>query len=214
MDEDSIYSIQTRSFQFSPLFAVDCHTNLFHFSLKWKLDKCVWFFFFNCRKLWLEVPGWFGQGSAPRLVCTTLKAEEHPDEIHKKKSTIFTDEKPTEFHLFSSFSWRKKKERRKTFLDPPPTIIQKRTAVLMDLCLEKRSKQKTKHDFHQFSPPTRIFAIFSRITIKKKSEQVTVIVSIKTKKKNLCENYKILISSVWKKKMITECPNIFWLKFM
>ena len=70
--------------------------------------------------------------------------------------------------IFFQAFLEEKKERRKTFLDPPPTIIQKRTAVLMDLCLEKRSKQKTKHDFHQFSPPTRIFAIFSRITIKKK----------------------------------------------
>ena len=205
MDEDSIYSIQTRSFQFSPLFAVDCHTNLFHFSLKWKLDKCVWFFFFNCRKLWLEVPGWFGQGSAPRLACTTLRAEEHPDEIHKKNPRYLPMKNQPNSIFFQAFL-EEKKERRKTFLDPPPTIIQKRTAVLMDLCLEKRSKQKTKHDFHQFSPPTRIFAIFSRITIKKKSEQVTVIVSIKTKqKKNLCENYKILISSVWKKKWL---PNV------
>ena len=205
MDEDSIYSIQTRSFQFSPLFAVDCHTNLFHFSLKWKLDKCVWFFFFNCRKLWLEVPGWFGQGSAPRLVCTTLKAEEHPDEIHKKKSTIFTDEKPTEFHLFSSFSWRKKKERRKTFLDPPPTIIQKRTAVLMDLCLEKRSKQKTKHDFHQFSPPTRIFAIFSRITIKKKVNKWRWLSVLKQKKKTCAKITKYSFLRFEKKKWL---PNV------
>lgn len=113
------------------------------------------------------MPGWFGQGSAPRLVCTTLKAEEHPDEIHKKNPRYLPMKNQPNSIFFQAFL-EEKKERRKTFLDPPPTIIQKRTAVLMDLCLEKRSKQKTKHDFHQFSPPTRIFAIFSRITIKKK----------------------------------------------
>ena len=84
--------------------------------------------------------------------------------------TIFTDEKPTANSIFfqAFLEEIKNERRRKTFLEyPPPTIIQKRTAVLMDLCLEKRSKQK-EHDFHQLiSPPTRIFAIFSRITIKK-----------------------------------------------
>ena len=138
-------------------------------------------FFPHCRKLWLEVPGWFGQGSAPRLVCTTLKTEEHPDEILRYLPMKNQLRIPSFFKLF--LKKLKNERRRKTFLEyPPPTIIQKRTAVLMDLCLEKRSKQK-EHDFHQLiSPPTRIFAIFSRITIKKNSEQVTVIVSIKTRK--------------------------------
>lgn len=149
-------------------------------------------------------------------MCTTLKAEEHPDEIHKKNPRYLPMKNQPNSIFFQAFLEEKKKERRKTFLDPPPTIIQKRTAVLMDLCLEKRSKQKTKHDFHQFSPPTRIFAIFSRITIKKKSEQVTVIVSIKTKqkKKPVRKLQNTHFFGLKKKKMITECPNIFWLKFM
>jgi len=114
-------------------------------------------------------------------VCTTLKTEEHPDEILRYLPMKNQLRIPSFFKLF--LKKLKNERRRKTFLEyPPPTIIQKRTAVLMDLCLEKRSKQK-EHDFHQLiSPPTRIFAIFSRITIKKNSEQVTVIVSIKTRK--------------------------------
>ena len=128
--------------------------------------------------------------------------------------TIFTDEKPTANSIFfqAFLEEIKNERRRKTFLEyPPPTIIQKRTAVLMDLCLEKRSKQK-EHDFHQLiSPPTRIFAIFSRITIKKTVNKWRWLSVLKQEKtKNLCENYKILIfSSVWKI-IITECPNISW----
>jgi len=98
------------------------------------------------------------------------------------KSTIFTDEKPTEFHLFSSFSWRKKRTKKNLPRSSSNNYTEE-NGCAYGFVFGKKTKQTKKHDFHQFSPPTRIFAIFSRITIKKKVNKWRWLSVLKNKKK-------------------------------
>ena len=130
-------------------------SNTVIFFPKWKLDKCV---SFSLQKTvaWSAWLTFLVKALAPRLVCTTFKKrkkEDHPDEI---QSTIFTDWKTNENRILIFF------------FEKPPQLLQKRTAVLMDLCLVNNKKRKTKkHDFDISCLLLEFFAIFSRITIKK-----------------------------------------------
>jgi len=123
------------------------------------------------------------------------------------KSTIFTDEKPTEFHLFSSFSWRKKRTKKNLPRSSSNNYTEE-NGCAYGFVFGKKTKQTKKHDFHQFSPPTRIFAIFSRITIKKKVNKWRWLSVLKKQEKTkTCA--KITKYSFLR---FTECPNIFWFK--
>ena len=129
----------------------------------------------------------------------------------QKKSTIFTDEKPTEFHLFSSFSWRKKKNEEK----PSSILLQqlyRRERLCLWICVWKNEANKKQNTiFISFLLQLEFSPYFLALQLKKKVNKWRWLSVLKQEKtKNLCENYKILIfSSVWKI-IITECPNISW----
>ena len=158
-------------------------SNTVIFFSKWKLDKCV---SFSLQKTvaWSAWLTFLVKALAPRLVCTTFKKrkkEDHPDEI---QSTIFTD-------------WKTNENRILIFLKNLHNYY-RRERLCLWICVWSTTKnEKRKNTIltsvvssSNFSP------YFLALQLKKNSEQVTVIVSIKQKRndKKLCGNYKILIA--------------------
>ena len=121
---------------------------------KWKLDKCV---SFSLQKTvaWSAWLTFLVKALAPRLVCTTFKKRK------KRRSSRWNP-------IQDIYRLKNKRKPNSDFFEKPPQLLQKRTAVLMDLCLVNNKKRKTKkHDFDISCLLLEFFAIFSRITIKK-----------------------------------------------
>jgi len=114
------------------------------------------------------VPGWFGQGSAPRLVCTTLKAEEHPDEIHKKNPRYLPMKNQPNSIFFQAFLEEKKKNEEK----PSSILLQqlyRRERLCLWICVWKNEANKKQNTiFISFLLQLEFSPYFLALQLKKK----------------------------------------------
>ena len=104
----------------------------------------------------------------------------------QKKSTIFTDEKPTEFHLFSSFSWRKKKNEEK----PSSILLQqlyRRERLCLWICVWKNEANKKQNTiFISFLLQLEFSPYFLALQLKKKVNKWRWLSVLKQNKKKTC----------------------------